>query len=411
MEYFLRELDGTVQPDEKLEDYKKAFFLFAFNFFLFERIFPDTIKNEFYRIALDHENNNSGNCITNIIVNHMLMSVSPTPKLPDVMLGPCSYYVVTIKGRIFYLFGDIHIGGKQEKDEQCRNNLFHKLVLPYLGSLDKIIDLFTEGSPHYHESMFKGSREREIKRMSETQNDPNTTTSYMGRLYYDIEKCSYPIGQCKYKNLRVHRPDPRDLCLDDEKDPIGCACYHILTAVEEKDDEKMISVLRRVKRLSRHVNNLPVPAFQIYIQKQLDAIEDVDIKRELEHRLSTLVRDTKQFLFPPFDLELIMDTSGMELGSYLESIIDISMPQLDLYFLARCFRNFSGVKSGFPPVPCRYIVAWFGALHIDNIVKILKSMGATVVCKQDLIRTRSFFERCLNYSQLAHPWFGDNLVS
>jgi hypothetical protein len=46
---------------------------------------------------------------------------------------------------------------------------------------------------------------------------------------------------------------------------------------------------------------------------------------------------------------------------------------MELYFTARCFREFSRVRGNFPKDPPKYIIAYFGNEHIKKIKNILEN--------------------------------------
>jgi hypothetical protein len=387
---------------DELEEKTMNLFLTTLDFSIFDT-FSDEAKDKIYTFVINKHNNP----ITTIIFNHMKL-----PKeFPNVMLGPCSYYVLTIKDKIFYLFGDNHLEqcGKEEEEEICREFLFHKLIPPYLGRLDKIIDVFIEGMTHYRESIFEGTPSDRIR----YENRLKRPFSYMIRFLFELLKCQYPHiteGKCEYKNLRIHRPDPRRLssnCMDyeEEADPIGCLLSMIGNVnagygeKKELEESKRIipQKIRNLKNLVRNKKDIPYPLFHMYIKKQIDAIHDVEVKNLLLNKLNEMNIKV---------LRILLQTSDNEIPKILTSTLE----ELDLYFLARCFRTFSGNKFGFPPVPCKYIVAWFGNTHIVNIVSILLGMNATLVCKKER-NVGCKVERCLDYSQLSNPWFGDQLVN
>ena len=94
-------------------------------------------------------------------------------------------------------------------------------------------------------------------------------------------------------------------------------------------------------------------------------------------------------------------------NEFVNNFLDNSAEILDIYFLTRCFRSFIGTKYGFSNIPCKNIMAWFGAKHIENIVNILVKIGAELVIEKgsnEIIRENKK-RKCLSFDEISQPWF------
>ena len=112
------------------------------------------VKLIFYTEAESFEKENKETPASRIVLNYKNKNL--IPRLPIYMAGPVYYAILKYEDKQFYLFSDIH----HSTDFNCEPK-FSDIIPEYLGKLDKIVDVFYEGSSHYKKRYFP-ERETEL---------------------------------------------------------------------------------------------------------------------------------------------------------------------------------------------------------------------------------------------------------
>jgi hypothetical protein len=411
----------------------------TYDFEIFDT-FPEYVKNLFYEYAKRRKQNS----ITQIVQNHEL--ISTLPNIPRFMLGPVSIDILKDNetGKVFYLFGDVHI----EKRKGCMNPndrayeyfsgnkylyqppMFFSEVIPdYLGSLDKIVDVYVEGKFHIHKKTHPKAIKKELH-----DYDNNLIyydyVRYMYRFEQNFMLCTHPFTEdpryeCKYKNIRVHRADIRKVDVIEEPNIedisyIGWFLKFIFDEWYQKIfyenlninncESTMIKFKRdfdQMKNTNKDKQNI---RFRKYILKQIEKIKDKTFAQKIQEDLDGTI-EKLGLLSLEFENYLSKVSSERihfyALENVAKKVIDVGAQLMDLYFIARCYREFEGTRHGFPNVPCQNIVAYFGDAHVIDIVDLLKKYRNIEV----IYEFRNInVDECPDYGVLKSPWFGKDLV-
>jgi hypothetical protein len=134
------------------------------------------------------------------------------------------------------------------------------------------------------------------------------------------------------------------------------------------------------------------------IQKQIDNIEDMAVREKLQQSFESekllLIHSFMDVVnYAPKEIgNFKVDLGKISLGilkldesdfalfyQKIRILIKSDVFLLDIYFLARCFRTFKGIRGGVLPDSPRNIIANFGNHHIKHITEILLEMNGKLI--------------------------------
>jgi hypothetical protein len=389
---------------------------------------------------------------TQIMYNHLhYPSHSPYNILPNKLVGPISITILrdNENQKTFYLFGDIHT-----KYREPSIDYFHNLVPEHLGQLDKLVDVFYEYGFHKHKKF--GLSE---KKWSQESINRTPKFDYLEEFAFHLKTCEPEYledGLCRYGNIRVHVADARQT---DPFDPIvdivgnffqlrnpkclgessggfmGCMMkwFVSLRGVPVPDDYTCKKIIGNTIELFKTYKNINIDdsgvLFRNVILKQISMIPDKELAEKLESYTDTVIDKLYKYIdqiyrfgYIPKRVDRIKDPRAtffkIFYNHFAKGLTDTATEIQDIYFIARCYREFNVRKDRlFPAVPCKNIVAYFGDFHIDNIVRLLtsrlKHLDILYRFQRKIIAVApngsEYFENP-DYSPLQIPWFGKNLL-
>ena len=362
--------------------------------------------------------------LTELIKRNKIIKNSPQDNGPitDLLSGPrsISKHHITKYNKTIYIFGERH-----GYDDPCAVNNLHTIqydIVFYLEELfdssDKFIDFFLE------DTLFALSDNLEYK-------------GFLRRLRKKFNNCLNPSyrqnGLCKWNTIRTHFVDVRSVGVYKNTpwyrksqniasimgtNPIDSLIHDIwkkdtINFGKLDKHRKIINKLSDIKKIDDLVEliiqlSLDIPIVNKELNRSfLDKTEVLDIWRSV---IGMCWRNINSF--PSFNK--INWKSWKSISNNSNILISISSHFVDIYTIARTFKDFNTDNQPKTPYNCIY---YFGDAHAMNLryfLDILESNGNKDLSKWDLLLStktdvytsnRYNNERCLDMRNVKQPLF------
>ena len=308
----------------------------------------------------------------------------------DYIVGPItlSEHYNPILGKIVYVFGDKHVievkcPPKATTLNSTRIDLFLEKLL--LENPDKIVDLFLE--IEYHET--------------------KSTDNFIQIIQDNFLPCFYANKNCPFPNLRAHWTDFRHTeyvyGVKSGELTIGNLCeastglLHAYSRNNSREKEHFRQELFRLMEILP--KNAWDPAKVVenpVIRKQINSIKDPNIQGYL--LTSFLERST----IAADRLWSLQKSNSKDYPAIVFESVELCVAIMDLYLMARLFRNFKTVEGKYSKSP-ENIVIYAGDYHANYYRSALEQLGfktrRSIASKTD---GNDF--QCLNVKEF-YPWF------
>ena len=325
----------------------------------------------------------------------------------DFIIGPVSlteFLATDGSSKHIYCFGDYHHHDSSScPSDDMQNPIYINDFLrnTILINSDKIIDLFLEIAFINRESPIKGENIHGDNFITGIENE------FKGCFEIDKSNCTFP-------NLRAHYSDIRISAYFNPLTDLSTylTMYEGIIDSGELSKAEILSQLLLEIRKIRNTLTFPLDINFILgipkIKRQLDNIPNLDIK----HKLLNFIQ-SKLPIINIEDLDDIFNgvTSDLRLNIvYFKSmkfkikvvnlhlkLIEFEAKLMDLYLLARIFRQFSDGTE------CNNIIIYTGRVHTKLYNEFFALLGFKLV-------NSSFSDyQCLNISSFKQPFFSEEI--
>lgn len=324
-----------------------------------------------------------------------------------------SYHTSSIYNKDIYIFGEHHnsIGTCKIKDD-C--NTFN-FIIDQISIVPKMMDVFLE-TPYIHKTgkylLYK---------------DPGILSKFR----INLQNCLDIKKECQYPNIRFHNADirlsigiKRPFILDIEETMIGLYYdmylqrgnfsynYHkkhllnLLTLKKYKNDrieydkaiksydtsmEYLLKKFSKIKleKQQKNISNKNVK--QILLEYLIDSIRRIDLKYLQLNVITNIIKKL------PKNIPKIVPT---EFNSSNDNLLDLLVPIMDMYLIARMFRTFKDVPYQ-NSKEAQYIIIYVGDAHANNYRDILDKLNF----KTEFYSRSQEHEFCVDISKLQLPLF------
>lgn len=294
---------------------------------------------------------------------------------PVTIEGPISVSEYIQKGlnpKRIYLFGDEHIKAKVCPDPNVDTiTLENFLVSTFEDNPDKVIDVFLES-------------EFTSKNISRTHVIDPGYTYLEGTLQYFSSCLEIDKSKCEYKNVRFHYADIRGTTALLKQ--LNLLHKYIITY----NNKWMLDIdpsdpYNKQLLMTYISSNIPIIYNELFnttiqqlfldtkIQKQFDAIVDIEIKNYLEKFFIQLLGVQKALLLNKLKHMMNHDIHDIIINNNYGEIWKFPLFLQDAYMAGRIFRSF---ENGLDP---KNIIIYVGDLHKRNLEIIFKRIGMTYV--------------------------------
>ena len=366
------------------------------------------------KIILDNWNNNlekcrrSKNCIVDnhgfvglaYIIKNILEPSIPK-KEPEYISGIMSMNIFTSKKhkiKVMFL-EDMH-----SMEFNCKTK--EKNILPVTKFIENQIATSTDFVDLFLEVPYISRKKGEIKSIGH---------SYMADVHEDLSNCfEWSKKMCEYPNLRSHYVDLRtpDMDYDFFKFQDEIIEYYFTGNVINKssntklwtnyrNNTKLAKILKTKVSFQKHIKKIILKS---KIQKQIDNIEDVGIKKIIEKKIETWLNnptDTNidwKYMTWDYIMKALETGNKKQIGNIYYSLASYSGILMDAYTIARMFRKYSKKPNVYSGV-AKNIIIFAGGQHTQRYIDVLKQIGMDAV-----FETARTEDNCVNIKKIKKTY-------
>ena len=373
-----------------------------------------------------------------------LPDITPYPKMISYIEGPVTLTELKTDkygGKHIYIFGDYHVKKAicptQGEKISIADLFLNELVAANKDDPKKVIDIFME-TPY-------------INKLSSKKGDLPENT-YMQTVQLLFKNCiTLDKKSCAINNLRIHNTDVREF--DNYLSYTLLNFWFLLEGLiiyrETKSEDSFDKARDMWMRLKNHyiidnstdlgnvldiINNFNLydNFMKVKIFKQIENIEYSDLKQEFANMINLNITELDKIkheitdifshlydlfknkqseqskIFQDKKYSIILNTNRLK--DVLEKVRNISVSSMDIYLLARLFRNFKSEKlPNKYSDPAKNILIYVGDVHATNYINFFKNIGFEEVRRLEHTNELNRNFQCIDLFPDFDPKFPKNI--